>query len=163
MSPDIAASVKARLLTKAKARGEEFELMVVRYAKVRQQLATCTDSAVHRPEGARRWLRSNRVSKLAPWFSGNPFPMRDDTGLRDRGAFRLGPTRIKRDVVERGFEHSAEMRFIQHDHMIEDDVLWLLRKPIQWASMVTQIGSGVSPPRTYGSGIARRGKSRSFP
>jgi predicted nucleotidyltransferase component of viral defense system len=32
MSPDIAASVKARLLARAKQRGEEFELFLVRYA-----------------------------------------------------------------------------------------------------------------------------------
>jgi len=32
MSPDVAASIKARLLNKAKPRGEEFELFLVRYA-----------------------------------------------------------------------------------------------------------------------------------
>lgn len=32
MSPDIAASIKARLLNKAKEKGEEFELFLVRYA-----------------------------------------------------------------------------------------------------------------------------------
>jgi predicted nucleotidyltransferase component of viral defense system len=32
VSPDVAASIKARLLNKARARGEEFELFLVRYA-----------------------------------------------------------------------------------------------------------------------------------